>query len=111
MVESSLDDDKAQSVVVIDLAGKTDIADYMVIANGTSQRHIATMAEHLREKLKARGFTGVTVEGESQSDWLLIDAGDVLIHLFRPDVREFYGLEKLWGHPAHAVRASQGLGL
>ncbi|MEL0107321.1 MAG: ribosome silencing factor [Rhodospirillales bacterium] len=96
-MEASLDDDKAESIVVIDLSGKTDIADYMVVASGTSQRHIGTMATHLREKLRANGFKGVTVEGESQSDWVLIDAGDILVHLFRPDIREFYGLEKLWG--------------
>ncbi len=112
MVESSLDDDKAQSVVVIDLSGKTDIADFMVIASGTSKRQIGTMAEHLREKLKARGQQGVVVEGEAQSDWVLIDAGDVLVHLFQPDIREFYGLEKLWGGPATnmgGMSVSQGL--
>jgi ribosome-associated protein len=109
MVESSLDDDKAQDVVVIDLAGKTDFADFMVVASGTSQRQIGAMAEHLRDKLKARGLKGITLEGEPQCDWVLIDAGDILVHLFRPDVREFYGLEKLWGNPAREFGASQEL--
>ena len=108
-VESSLDDDKAESAVVIDLSGKTDIADYMVVASGTSQRHIGTMATHLRENLRAKGFKGVTVEGETQCDWVLIDAGDILVHLFRPDVREFYGLEKLWGGSKQVDESSQEL--
>jgi len=107
MVESSLDDDKAQGAVVIDLSGKTDIADFMVVASGTSQRHISTMAEHLRDKLKVSGFKGVTIEGASQCDWILIDAGDILVHLFRPDIREFYGLEKLWGDPKQTDGTSQ----
>lgn len=106
-MESSLDDDKAESAVVIDLSGKTDIADYMVVASGTSQRHIGTMATHLQENLKAKGIKGITVEGESQCDWVLIDAGDILVHLFRPDIREFYGLEKLWGDSKKAEETAQ----
>lgn len=104
-MESSLDDDKAQEVVVIDLAGKTDIADYMVIASGTSNRHVGAMADHLLEKVKASGRRGLSIEGESLRDWVLIDAGDVVVHLFRPEVRTFYDLEKLWALPAaEAVR-------
>ena len=95
----SLDDDKAQKVVVIDLKGKTAIADYMVVASGTSQRQVSTMAEHLRKKLKSLGVKNVAVEGMSQGDWVLIDGGDVIVHLFRPEIREFYELEKLWGDP------------
>ena len=95
----SLDDDKAQKVVVIDLKGKTAIADYMIVASGTSQRQVATMAEHLREKLKSLGIKSVSVEGMSHGDWVLIDGGDVIVHLFRPEIREFYDLEKLWGDP------------
>ena len=95
----SLDDDKAQKVVVIDLKGKTAIADYMVIASGTSQRQVSTMAEHLRVRLKSLGIKSVSVEGISQGDWVLIDGGDVIVHLFRPEIREFYDLEKLWGNP------------
>ena len=95
----SLDDDKAQKVVVIDLKGKTAIADYMIVASGTSQRQVSTMAEHLREKLKSLGIKSVSVECMSQGDWVLIDGGDVIVHLFRPEIREFYDLERLWGDP------------
>ncbi|OUW24870.1 MAG: ribosome silencing factor [Rhodospirillaceae bacterium TMED167] len=98
-VTVSLDDDKAQKVVVIDLKGKTAIADYMIVASGTSQRQVSTMAEHLREKLKSLGIKSVSVEGMSQGDWVLIDGGDVIVHLFRPEIREFYDLERLWGDP------------
>jgi len=87
LVEKSLDDDKAQDIVVIDLAGKTDIADFMVIATGTSQRQVGAMAEHLRDRIKTQTLRSVSVEGESQCDWVLIDAGDVVVHLFRPEVR------------------------
>lgn len=99
MVEASLDDDKAQDVVVIDLSGKTEIADYMVIATGTSQRQVGAMADHLREKLKAQGVGPIAMEGETQCDWVLIDGGDILVHLFRPEVRAFYDLEKMWTAP------------
>ena len=97
LVKTSLDDDKALDIVVIPLAGKTSIADYMVIASGTSQRHISAMAERLKENIKASGVDGVAIEGAGVSDWVLIDGGDVIIHLFRPEVRAFYGLEKMWG--------------
>ncbi len=96
VVLSSLDDDQADDAVVIDLAGKTTIADAMVIASGRSARHVGAMAEHLVERLKAAGVT-VQVEGQAHADWILIDAGDVIVHLFRPEVREFYALEKMWG--------------
>jgi ribosome-associated protein len=97
LVETSLADDKAIDPVTIDLAGKTSFADLMVIATGSSQRHIATIAEHLLERLKRAGLAGVRAEGTSHSDWLLIDAGDVIVHLFKDEVRHFYDLEKLWG--------------
>lgn len=99
-VTMSLDDNKAEDVVVIDLSGKTSIADYMVIACGTSQRHVGAMTNNLRERLKALGLRSVSVEGETHCDWVLIDAGDVVIHLFRPEVRTFYSLERLWGGPS-----------
>ena len=104
-MEKSLDDDKADKIVVIDLDGKTEIADYLVIASGASQRQVGAMAEHLREKLKTRGLRGVSMEGAVQCDWVLIDAGDVVIHLFRPEVRAFYNLEKIWGGVASVLRA------
>jgi ribosome-associated protein len=102
LVEKSLDDDKAENVIVIDLAGKTDIADYMVIASGATQRHVGAMADHLQEKLKVDGYQGASVEGAAQGDWVLIDAFDVIVHLFRPEVRQFYDLEKLWNAPPAA---------
>ncbi len=92
-----MEDDKAEDLVTIDLAGKSTIADYMIIANGRSQRQVGAMAEHLREKLKAAGLASVPVEGGQRCDWVLIDAGDVIVHLFRPEVRAFYNLEKMWG--------------
>ena len=100
LIEESLDDDQAIDIVAIDLEGKTTIADCMVIASGRSSRHVGAMADHLLEHLKRRGLKGVSVEGQKHCDWVLIDAGDVLIHLFRPEVREFYKLEKLWGDAA-----------
>ena len=96
-METSLDDDKAQDVVVIDLEGKTDIADFMVIATGASQRQVGAMSDHLQKKIKAEGVPGAAIEGAPQCDWVLIDAGDVVVHLFRPEVRRFYDLEKMWG--------------
>ena len=96
MVESSLDGDKAKDITVIDLSGKSEIADYLVVASGTSQRHVGAMAEHLREELKKMGVVPVAVEGMPQCDWVLVDGGDVIVHLFRPEVRDFYNIEKMW---------------
>ena len=104
LVTASLDDDKAHDVVVIDLAGKTDFADFMVIATGTSQRHVATMAEHLREKIKSAGQSRVPLEGLEQAEWVLIDGGDVVVHIFKAEVRKFYDLEKIWGAPVSTTR-------
>jgi ribosome-associated protein len=100
IIEASLDDDQAIDVLSIDLQGKTTIADRMIIASGRSARHVSAIADHLVEKLKGAGVKGIAVEGQKQGDWVLIDAGDVLVHLFRPEVREFYKLEKLWGDAA-----------
>jgi ribosome-associated protein len=104
-VKGSLQDDKAEDIVVIELDGKSSIADFMVIASGRSQRHVAATAEHLIERLKAEGMKPVPSEGLGQGDWVLIDGGDVIVHLFRPEVRAFYNLEKMWGH---AVPESAG---
>ncbi len=109
-MERQLDDDKARDVIVIDLTGKSSLIDYMVIASGTSQRHLGAMAQHLREKLKQIGRRAVAVEGERQLDWVLIDSGDVVIHLFRPEVRDFYDLEKMWGVSRPPMREAAGLG-
>ena len=107
LVKASLDDDKGLDPVVIDLVGKTSMADFMVVASGTSQRHVAAMAGHILEKLKAQGQKGLSVEGLEQADWVLIDAGDVLVHLFRPEVRSFYQIEKMWTGPV-AVDGAAG---
>lgn len=106
LVEKSLDDDKAENVVVVDLAGKTEIADFMVIASGTSQRQIGAMAQHLRDKIKDARLGSPAVEGGGNSDWVLIDAGDVIVHLFRPETRQFYDLEKFWTMTPAEMRAS-----
>ena len=97
LVQSSLEDDKAADIVIVDLAEKSNIADYMVIASGSSKRQVGAMADHLRERLKAKGLSGVSVEGAERCDWVLLDAGDIIVHLFRPEVRAFYNLEKMWG--------------
>ncbi|MEP6150239.1 MAG: ribosome silencing factor [Nisaea sp.] len=95
-------------MVVIDLEGKTSICDTMLIASGRSTRQVAAMAQHLIEELKSAGIKGISVEGLSQGDWVLVDAGDIIVHLFRPEVREFYGLEKMWGNePADSGRTVQ----
>ncbi|EWY38490.1 ribosome-associated protein IOJAP [Skermanella stibiiresistens SB22] len=104
LVVQSLDDDKGEDIVVIDLAGKTSMADYMVVASGRSTRQVGAMATHLREKLKVAGAQAVEIEGMPQADWVLIDAGDVIVHLFRPEVRSFYNLEKMWGIEPPAPR-------
>lgn len=100
LVTASLDDDKAEDIVVIDLTDKGSFADYMVIASGRSDRHVSAMAQHLTEKMKAAGLPSVPSEGTSRADWVLLDGGDVVVHLFRPEVREFYNLEKLWSDDA-----------
>jgi ribosome-associated protein len=96
-VQRSLDDNKAEDIVVIDLHGKSSIADFMIIATGRSQRHLASMAEHLAVLLKEQGADDVGVEGVNVGDWVLVDGGDVVVHLFRPEVRRHYSLEKMWG--------------
>ncbi|MEQ8665641.1 MAG: ribosome silencing factor [Rhodospirillales bacterium] len=109
-VQKTLDDDKAQDIVVIDLDGKTSMGDYMVIATGTSQRQVGAMADHLQENLKASGVSGVTAEGTANCDWVLIDAGDIIVHLFRPEVRSFYNLEKIWNVPSQVSGHLAGSG-
>ena len=91
-----LDDNKAEETVVIDLRGKSALADEMVIATGRSNRHVGAMADKLVEEIRSGGLGKPVVEGLPHCDWVLIDAGDVIVHLFRPEVREFYNLEKMW---------------
>jgi len=88
---------KAQDQVTIDLNGKSSIGDYMVVASGTSQRHVASVADRVVKDLERTGRRGLRVEGLRQADWVLIDAGDVIVHVFRVEVREIYNLEKMWG--------------
>jgi ribosome-associated protein len=97
LVEKSLDDDKAEDIVSVDLAGKSAIADYMVIATGRNTRQLAAMAHHVAEKLTKAGAKPIGIEGLSQGDWVLVDGNDIIVHLFRPDVRKLYSLEKMWG--------------
>ena len=96
VVLDTLDSAKAEDVVVIDLKGKTSIGDHMVLASGRSQRHVGAVADHIIRKLKDEGHGRARVEGMPHCDWVLIDAGDVIVHVFRPEVREFYNLEKMW---------------
>ena len=97
LVLDQLDEDQAQDVVSIPLEGKSSIADFMVIASGRSTRQVAAIATHLAERLKAGGHGSPRIEGLPAADWVLIDAGDVVVHLFRPEVRSFYNLERMWG--------------
>lgn len=96
LVLETLDEAKASDVTDIDLAGKTSLADRMIIASGRSNRHVGAIAGQLVKKLKKATSAGVKVEGLPHCDWVLIDAGDVIVHVFRPEVREFYNLEKMW---------------
>lgn len=100
LVVQQLDDDKAENILNIPLAGKSPMADAMVVASGRSARHVAALADHVSRKLKEAGVGTVRVEGLPNADWVLIDAGDIIIHIFRPEVREFYNLERIWASDA-----------
>src|SRR5215213_5650500 len=102
----SLEDMKAENTVEIDLTGKTSIADTMIVTSGRSHRHVGAIADRVIQALKDKGFGNVRVEGLPACDWVLIDAGDVLIHIFRPEVRAFYNLEKMWGADRPQDRAT-----
>lgn len=95
IVTQTLEDNKADNVVVIDMNGISSIANQMVVASGTSQRHVASLAEKVHENLKKAGYKS-SVEGAEKADWVLIDAFDVIVHIFKPEVRDFYNLEKMW---------------
>jgi ribosome-associated protein len=96
VVLERLDEMKAEDIVTINLTGKTSIADTMVVASGRSSRHVGSVADDVVEHLKKSGLKQVRVEGQPHCDWVLIDAGDVIVHVFRPEVREFYAIEKMW---------------
>ncbi|WP_425280795.1 ribosome silencing factor [Lutibaculum baratangense] len=100
----ALDDGKAEDVVSIDLSGKSALADTMIVASGRSDRHVGAVADRVIRALKDGGFGRASVEGLETCDWVLIDAGDVVVHLFRPEVRAFYNLEKMWSDEAPAER-------
>lgn len=101
-VISSLEDDKAEDILVLDLDGKSSIADQMIIASGRSARHVSALADHVQRKIKEVGGSRARIEGMPNADWVLIDTGDLIVHLFRPEVREFYDLERIWAAPAGA---------
>lgn len=104
IILTRLEDLKAEDIVTIDLTGKTSIADSMVVASGRSNRHVGSLADNVVEGLKKSGLKDIRVEGQPHCDWVLIDAGDVIVHIFRPEVRTFYNIEKIWsvdsGHRA-----------
>ncbi|WP_033419164.1 ribosome silencing factor [Pseudorhodobacter ferrugineus] len=106
-VIASLEDDKAEEIVEIDLRGRSDMADYMLIASGRSSRQVASISEKLADRMKQEFGMVCKMEGKETGDWVLIDTGDVIVHVFRPEVREFYDLEKMWlpgGHMGIGVR-------
>ncbi len=108
VIVESLEADKAEDVVAIDLAGRASFADRMVIATGLADRQITAMATHLEDRLGEAGVKRVRIEGTGGSDWVLIDAGDVVIHLFKPDARALYALEKMWGAEFDEPAAQSG---
>ena len=97
MVLDSLEDDQAQDVVSIPLEGKSSIADHMIVASGRSSRQVTAIAQKLAERIKQSGLAMPRLEGLPAADWVVVDAGDVVVHLFRPEVRSFYNLERMWG--------------
>ncbi|ENN84262.1 hypothetical protein RHSP_76682 [Rhizobium freirei PRF 81] len=98
-VLASLEDSKAENIVTIDIAGKSALGDHMVVVSGRSSRHVLAIADHLMTDLKDEGFGNARVEGLDGGDWVLIDTGDIIIHVFRPEIREFYNVEKMWAAP------------
>ncbi len=96
IIRDVLSDNKAEHIETIDLKGKSDFADAMVVASGTSARHVTALADHLTKTLKKNGFENVPTEGMEAGEWVLVDAGDIIVHLFKPDAREHYKLEKMW---------------
>lgn len=99
-METCLEDSKAEETTIIDIQGKSALGDYMVVTSGRSQRHVGAIADHLLRELKSSGVKSPRVEGLQHGDWVLIDIGDIIIHLFRPEVREFYGIERMWQMPS-----------
>ena len=107
IIQASLDDDKAEDISHINLSGKCDFADHMLVASGRSQRHVSSIASKLAEKMKEVGCPPLSIEGMESGEWVLIDGGDIIIHIFHPEKREFYNIEKMWEVPMPAIVASQ----
>lgn len=106
LILKSLEDDKAEEIVQIDLAGKSSIGDYMVVCSGRSSRQVAAISEKLVDRLKQATGRTAKIEGKETGDWVLIDTGDVIVHVFRPEVREFYQIEKMWMEPGQKTPLS-----
>ncbi|MDG1287315.1 MAG: ribosome silencing factor [Rickettsiales bacterium] len=102
VIEEALDDSKAEEIVTIDLAGKSSFADYMIVASGRSSRHVTTLAHRLASLLKEKGAPIMAIEGKDSGDWVLVDCGNIIVHLFKPEAREIYQLEKMWSAPVEA---------
>lgn len=96
VVLTSLEDDKAEDILALDIRGRSSFADMLIVASGRSGRHVGALADHVMQKLKEAGVSDVRIEGMPQADWVLVDAGDLVVHLFRPEVRTFYNIEKIW---------------
>ena len=98
-IQDILDDNSAQDILEIDIRGKSSVADYMIVASGRSNRHVGALSDYVLRGLKQAGFKDIGTEGQDGQDWVLVDAGDVILHIFRPEVRVFYNLEKIWSVP------------
>ncbi len=107
LVAAKLEQDKAEDILEIDLTGKSPMADMMIVASGRSQRHVSALADHVSQELKKHGVKKVRVEGLTNADWVLIDGGDVIVHIFRPEVRDFYNLERIWGESPSGHTSAQ----
>ena len=99
IIEKTLENGKAKNIISISLSGKSSIADSMIIASGNSARHVSALADQISTKIKQSGFNIFSIQGKEDSNWVLVDAGDVIVHIFRPEVREFYNLDKMWLTP------------
>lgn len=99
LVLASLEDSKAEDIVTINIAGKSALGDYMVVVSGRSSRHVMAISDHLISDMKDEGYNNARIEGQETGDWVLIDMGDIIIHVFRPEIREFYNIEKMWAAP------------
>jgi ribosome-associated protein len=99
LILASLEDSKAEDIVTINIAGKSALGDYMIVVTGRSNRHVVAICEHLVTDLKDEGLGSPRVEGQESGDWVLIDTGDIIVHVFRPEIREFYNIEKMWAAP------------